>query len=159
MVLVGHSSGAQSALRTAPLVADRLVGVVLAGPALDPRARQLPGLLARFLGTVVHERLSELPAVLPWYARSGGPPWLRLVASVVTDRPEDLVGGLGLPVQVMSGERDRFAPPGWSAHLALLAGGRHTLLPGAHNICFTDPRAADQVLREAVSRWTDETTA
>lgn len=155
VVLVGHSSGAQSALRTAPLVADRLVGLVLAGPTLDPRARPLPALLARFVGTVAHEQLSELPAVLPWYVRSGGLPWLRLVRSVMQDRPEDLVGRLGLPVQVMSGERDRFAPPGWSAHLATLAGGRYDLLPGAHNACHTDPGAADRVLRAAVDRWTD----
>src|SRR3954469_14362278 len=47
VVLAGHSSGAQSAVRTALVVPDRLVGLVLAGPTLDPRARHLPVLLSR----------------------------------------------------------------------------------------------------------------
>jgi pimeloyl-ACP methyl ester carboxylesterase len=153
IVLVGHSSGAQSAIHTARLVPGRLAGLVLVGPTLDPRARHLPNLLVRLLLTVIHERLSELPAVLPWYVRSGGLSWLRLVGSVITDRPENGVRTLDLPVQVLSGELDRFAPPGWSSHLAGLASGRYTMLPGAHNACYTAPRATDAALRAAVVGW------
>jgi pimeloyl-ACP methyl ester carboxylesterase len=72
---------------------------------------------------------------------------------VITDRPENGVRTLDLPVQVLSGDRDRFAPPEWSSHLAGLASGRYTKLPGAHNACYTAPRATDEVLRAAVVRW------
>lgn len=66
VVLIGHSSGAQSAIRTALAVPDLLHGLVLTNPTLDPRARHLPGLLVRLVDTAVHERLSEFPDVLPW---------------------------------------------------------------------------------------------
>jgi pimeloyl-ACP methyl ester carboxylesterase len=39
LVLIGHSSGAQSAILAALAVPDRLAGVVLAGPTLEPGAR------------------------------------------------------------------------------------------------------------------------
>jgi hypothetical protein len=71
---------------------------------------------------------------------------------VISDRPENGVRTLDLPVQVLSGERDRFAPPRWSSPLAGLASGRYTMLPGAHNACYTAPRATDAVLPAAVVR-------
>jgi pimeloyl-ACP methyl ester carboxylesterase len=153
VVLGGHSSGSQSAVRTALAVPDRLAGLVLAGPTLDPRARDPAVLLARFLGTVTREKLPELPAVLPWYASSGGLPWLRLVASVIADRPEDLVGAVSTPVLVLAGDRDRFAPPAWAERLATLASAPCFLLPGPHNACFTSPAAADAALHQAVLGW------
>ena len=153
VVLVGHSSGAQSALRTALAVPDRVVGLVLAGPTLDPRARNPAVLLVRFLDTVAREKLPELPAVLPWYVSSGGLPWLRLVGSVITDRPEDLVAPVQPPVLVLTGDRDRFAPPGWAEHVATLSPAPCFLLPGPHNACFTSPDAADAAVHQAVLRW------
>jgi pimeloyl-ACP methyl ester carboxylesterase len=153
VLLVGHSSGAQSAIRAALLVPDRLRGLVLAGPTLDPAARSPLALLARLAETLRHERLSELPAVLPWYLRSGVLPWLRLVRSAVTDKPEAVAGQLRLPVLVLTGARDRLAPPDWAARLAALAGGSCQIVPGAHNACFTDAAATDAVLRRTVLDW------
>ena len=157
VVLAGHSSGAQSALRTVAAVRDRLTGLVLAGPTLDPAARRPAALARRFVATVAREKLPELPAVLPWYLASGGPPWLRLAGSAVRDRPEDLAPGVGLPVLVLTGERDRFAPPPWAERLAGLTGGSCVLLPGPHNACFTSPGAADAALHQAVLAWTAPT--
>jgi pimeloyl-ACP methyl ester carboxylesterase len=153
VVLVGHSSGAQSALRTGLATPDRIVGLVLAGPTLEPRARNPAVLAVRFLDTVAHEKLPELPAVLPWYLSSGGVPWLRLVRSVVTDRPEDLVAAVRPPVLFLTGDRDRFAPPTWAQHLAALRSAPCTLLPGAHNVCFTSPEAAGAAVHQAVLGW------
>ena len=157
VVLVGHSSGAQSAIRTALDLPDLIVGLVLAGPTLDSRARNPAVLLARFLDTVAREKLSELPAVLPWYIASGGLPWLRLAGSSVRDRPEDLLPGVRRPVLVLTGDRDRFAPPAWAQHLATLAKATCFLLPGPHNACFTSPEAADAALHQAVLGWATAT--
>ena len=159
VVLAGHSSGAQSALRTALDVPDRVVGLVLAGPTLDRRARNPAVLFVRFLDTVAREKLPELPAVLPWYISSGGLPWLRLVGSVITDRPEDLVADIQPPVLLLTGDRDRFAPPAWAEHLTALAGARCVLLPGPHNACFTSPETADAALHQAVLGWARTATA
>jgi pimeloyl-ACP methyl ester carboxylesterase len=153
VVLAGHSSGAQSALRTALAVPDRLLGVVLAGPTLDPAARHPAVLLVRFLDTILREKLPELPAVLPWYLSSGGLPWLRLVGSVLTDRPEDLLPAIRPPVLVLTGDRDRFAPPSWAERLATMSSAPCFLLPGPHNACFTSPEAADAAVHQAVLGW------
>ena len=159
LVLAGHSSGAQSALRTALAVPDRLTGVVLAGPTLDPRARRPSVLLLRFLDTVARERLPELAAVLPWYLSSGGVPWLRLVGSAVRDRPEDLLAAVRPPVLVLTGDRDRFAPPVWAQYLATLKSARCCVLPGPHNACFTNPEPMDAALHREVRYWAGTATA
>jgi pimeloyl-ACP methyl ester carboxylesterase len=152
VVLLGHSSGAQSALHTVGLVRDRLCGLVLAGPTLDPRARNLATLLLRLLRTLSGERLAEVAAVLPAYWRSGGFLWWRLVHSSVTDRPEDSPGPL-LPTLVVTGERDRLASPAWARQLAEALPARCLILPGAHNTCFTFPETTDAVIHEAVLGW------
>ena len=154
IVLLGHSSGAQAALRTALLVPDRLVGVALAGPTFDPAARSIPMLLRRAVSTLAHERPGEIPAVLPSYLHSGGHGVLRLLLDALRDRPEDRVGQLRVPVLMVTGERDGFAPPAWAHHLAGLAAGRCAIVPGAHNGCFPFPVQADTALREAVLAWT-----
>ena len=152
VVLVGHSSGAQSALHAIPLIPDRVFGLVLAGPTLDPRARNPAKLMLRLVRTVAREKLAELPAVMPAYLRSGGLSWLRLVSSSVTDRPEDVQTPVP-PTLVVTGERDRFAPPAWAGQLARLMSCRCVILPGAHNTCFTFPHTAAAVLHEAVINW------
>lgn len=154
VVLLGHSTGAQAAVRTASLVGDRLAGLVLAGPTFDPAARTVPKLLRRAAPTLAHERLAELPAVLPSYLHSGGISLLRFLLDALRDRPEDRVGQLRMPVLVVTGEHDGFAPPAWAHHLATLAAGRCAILPGAHNACFPYPVQADAALREAVLAWT-----
>jgi pimeloyl-ACP methyl ester carboxylesterase len=153
VVLIGHSSGAQSAIRVAHMVPDRLRGVVLGGPTLVPQARRVPGLLRRLVPTLAEEERGEIPAVMPSYARSGGIPLLWLIASSMRDRPEEAARGLIPPVLVITGERDRIAPPAWGQHLAGLAAGQCVVLPGAHNTCFTFPRDNNEVLRTTVTIW------
>jgi pimeloyl-ACP methyl ester carboxylesterase len=154
VVLLGHSTGAQAVLRTASLVPDRLLAAVLAGPTFDPAARTIRTLLRRALTTLAHERPAELPAVLPSYLHSGGPGLIRFLGDALRDRPEDLIATLRVPVLVVTGQRDGFAPPAWAHHLATLAAGRCAILPGAHNACFPFPELADAALREAVLAWT-----
>jgi pimeloyl-ACP methyl ester carboxylesterase len=154
VVLLGHSTGAQAVVRTAALVPDRLVGAVLAGPTFDPAARNIATLLRRALSTLAHEHPAEVPAVLPSYLHSGGLELVRFLRDGLRDRPEDLIGALQVPVLTVTGERDGFAPPAWAHHLATLAAGRCTILPGAHNACFPFPGQANAALREAVLAWT-----
>lgn len=153
VVLLGHSTGAQAAIRTALLVPDRLAGVVLAGPTFDPAARPAASLLRRAAVTLAHERPGELAAVLPSYLHSGGHGVLRLLRDGLRDRPEDRAGQLRVPVLTMTGERDGFAPPAWARRLATMASGQCAVLPGAHNACYPFPAQADAALRRAVQTW------
>lgn len=153
IVLLGHSTGAQAAIRTALLVPDRLAGVVLAGPTFDPAARGGAALLRRAVSTLAHERPGELAAVLPSYLHSGGHGVLRLLRDGLRDRPEEWAAALRVPVLTVTGERDGFAPPAWAQHLATVASGSCAVLPGAHNACYPFPVQADAALRAAVRTW------
>jgi pimeloyl-ACP methyl ester carboxylesterase len=148
VILLGHSTGAQSVLRTALQVPDRVTGVVLAGPTFDPAARTISALVRRAASTILHERPAELLAAGPSYLHSGGLPLLRFLLSALPDRPEDLVPLLTAPVLVITGEHDGIAPPAWARHLAALASAPCVVLPGAHNAPFPHPREADAAVRE-----------
>jgi pimeloyl-ACP methyl ester carboxylesterase len=76
-----------------------------------------------------------------------------IARSVVRDRPEEVAGEVDLPVLVLTGTRDRFAPPAWAEHLADWSGGRDQTMPGTHNTCFTAPRPAADAVHAAVQRW------
>jgi pimeloyl-ACP methyl ester carboxylesterase len=68
VVVAGHSTGAQLALRAALRAPERLHGLVLIGPTFEPRARRPTALLARHLRTSAFEppRAAALhPARLP----------------------------------------------------------------------------------------------
>jgi pimeloyl-ACP methyl ester carboxylesterase len=147
VVLLGHSTGAQAALKTAQLIPELIRGLVLAGPTFDPDARTISALIRRAVRTLPHEVPAELPAVIPSYIASGGRPMLRLIRSAMADRPEDQVQRLTMPSVVITGQHDGFAPPVWARHLAELASAQYVVLPGAHNGCFPYAQVADTALR------------
>jgi pimeloyl-ACP methyl ester carboxylesterase len=148
VILLGHSTGAQSVLRTALHMPDRVAGVVLAGPTFAPDVRTTPALLRRALATIVRETPTELMAVGPSYLHSGVLPLLRFLLSALPDRPEELVPRLTVPVLVVTGEHDGFASPEWAHQLARLASAPCVVLPGAHNAPFPYPQEADAALHQ-----------
>lgn len=153
VVLLGHSTGAQAVLRCALQVPERVAGIVLASPTFDPPARALGTLLVRALSTLPRETAGAVAAALPSYLRSGGLPLLRFVRSALADRPEELLPRLGVPVLVVTGQHDGFAPPAWARHLAGLAGSTGHVLPGAHTCQFPYAQAADILLHDTVRDW------
>lgn len=150
VLLAGHSTGAQAALLAGLETPERVAGLVLAGATFPPAARRPLGLAARVLRTLPHERLAELPAVLPDYLRAGRRMW-RLLASALADRPEDRIGRWDGPLLVVRGRQDAVCPADWAQELADRAPrGRCLTLPGAHNFPFTDPDPASAALRAAL---------
>jgi len=151
VVLVGHSTGAQAVLRAALQVPDRVAGLVLAGPTFDPAARSVLRVLRRAASTVPHEDPRELLAVAPSYLASGLVPLARFIGTALHDRPEETTARLDLPVLVVTGRRDGFAPPSWARHLARGAFARCVVIPGAHNAPFPHPDLADSAVHEFAS--------
>jgi pimeloyl-ACP methyl ester carboxylesterase len=143
VVLVGHSTGAQCALRAAVQLPDGgpVGGLVLAGPTVAPEQRRLTRLVAAAPTAYRRESVKEL-LVLKYVAR-WAPDVVRMLLSSTRDAPEQTIDRLRLPVLLTAGRQDSFAPPPWLATLARSAvrspSARIVRLPGSHNNPFTHP--------------------
>ncbi len=141
VLLVGHSTGAQLALRAAVAAPTRVAGLVLIGVTFDPPVRERWPRLVPRLRTYLHERPRELVLTVPDFVR-GGTRVAQYLASALRDRPEDHVGRVQCPVLVLRGRRDTLSPLPWARRLAAGAvDGRQLTLPGSHNVPYTHPGA------------------
>lgn len=117
VVLMGHSTGAQIALRVALARPALVAGLCLAGPTFPPSARRWMPLVRRVGATLRHERPSLAAATLPEYLR-GRSRVLTLLRSAMADRPEDVAGRVRCPLLVLRGRHDAVSPRAWVLQLA-----------------------------------------
>ncbi len=141
VVLVGHSTGAQLALRAAVAAPRRVAALVLVGITFDPPVRERRARLVPRLRTYLHERPRELVLTVPDFARGRGRV-AQYLGSALRDAAEDHLPHVSVPVLFLRGRRDALCPEPWAARLArLCADGELRTLPGAHNIPYTHPGA------------------
>lgn len=157
VVLGGHSTGAQAALRAAVLAPERVSAVVLAGLTFDPAARRPATLLRRVARVLATETPGELRAVAPAYAR-GRRRLVSLLRSGMADRPEDVVGDVACPMLLLRGRADPVCPASWVDALARRAPDAVTMtLPGGHNFPYghagATALAVARFVESAVSRY------
>ncbi|MFD1829960.1 alpha/beta fold hydrolase [Streptomyces desertarenae] len=137
VVLVGHSTGAQVALRVAADRPQTVESLVLMGPTFPPALRRAPGLLGALARTLAHEAPGELGATVPYYVRGGAREMLRYARSALHDAPERTIGRVTCPTLVLRGAHDALAPQEWARRLATAApNGRVRTVPGAHNFPY-----------------------
>ncbi len=150
LVVAGHSTGAQAALRAAVRAQEHgtVSSVVLAGLTMAPTQRQLLTLAATAPWAYRRDSPRELQGV-PDFAR-GALDLLRMVRSGIADRPEQHVARLTCPLTLTAGAQDAFAPRWW---LDVVASGasrsprvRVALLPGSHNNPYTHPAEVAELL-------------
>lgn len=154
VLLLGHSTGAQSALRAALEVPEAVHHLVLAGATFPPQARRAWPLVRAVLRTLLHEQPGQVPAVLPYYLR-GRHGLSTMVRTTLADAPEQAAGGLRPPLLVLRGENDGLCPREWAAKLAELGRGRAQSLPGAHNSPWTFADLNARVLHDLVRQGAD----
>ena len=141
VLLVGHSTGAQSALAAAVQLPDDgpVASLVLAGPTVAPEQRNLLRLVAAAPTAYRRDSPKQLFALQELAQRA--PDVLRMLASGIRDTPEETIGRLRLPVVLTAGRADTFAPSSWLAALAAAAvqapSARVVRLPGSHNNPYT----------------------
>jgi len=149
VVLVGHS---QSCLVVAAAaVGDpRVLGLLLLGPTPDPRLRRFPVLVARWVRTAAREPWWQVPLVVGQWLRTGPRAMAALWRRTVTQRLDDVLRRVAVPVVVVRGDADALVPRDWAAHLAACAPrGRLEELPGAaHMVLHTRPDDVARVARE-----------
>ncbi|MGN6754341.1 MAG: alpha/beta fold hydrolase [Intrasporangium sp.] len=153
LVLVGHSTGAQAALRAALQIQQWRddASVVLAGPTFAPGQRTLAGLLLRAPVAYRHDPPWELDPLQ--LLRAGPRDLLALIRSGQRDRPELRVRELRLPLTLTAGIHDALAPRGWLELLrsnAIASRRAHVVvLGGSHNNPWTHPAQLASVVRSA----------
>lgn len=106
-VLVGHSTGAQAAVRAARAVPERAEAVILARPTFPPAARRWWPLVARVVRTFPTS-LGEVRAAFPEYLR-GRRRLLTFLLTSMSDGPERVVGDLRCRLVIMRGVHDALA--------------------------------------------------
>jgi pimeloyl-ACP methyl ester carboxylesterase len=153
VVLVGHSTGAQAALRAALLIPERVTGVVLAGPSFDPVTRSLPRSVLGAVATLPREPIGAAEVAVPSYLHSGGVQLLRFVRSALAYRCEDHLPELAAPVVLLTAEHDPFSSPAWVAEMARSVSAPWHVLAGAHMSQYSNPDATDKLVRETVRGW------
>lgn len=143
VTLVGHSTGAQAALRAAISLQDSglVSSLVLAGPTVAPSQRSVGQLVVQAPAAYRQDSLREL-RVVPDIAR-GRLDVLRMLRSACRDTPERTVRDLRVPLLLTAGRADAFATQEWLHELAAAAIGspwvRVVRLPGSHNNPYTHP--------------------
>ena len=150
VVLVGHSAGCAVAIATA-VRCPSVAGLVLVGPSTDPRAGTWPRMIGRWLRTAVHERLWEVPLLVPQYRGTGLVSMARGMNTMRTFRPDHAIARTRVPVTVVRGARDRIAPDDWCHRLADSAGGPGSVVtvPGAaHMVPITHPADVAAAIHE-----------
>jgi pimeloyl-ACP methyl ester carboxylesterase len=147
-VLVGHSTGAQAAARVAVSVPDALAGLVLSAPTFAPGQRRMTRLAATAPAAFRRESPLELRVVRD-YLRAGRHV-VELLRSGMSDRIEDSVRALTVPVVLTAGVADALSPRHWLDELADTATPesqpRVVQLAGSHNFPFTHPRELAELI-------------
>ncbi|WP_433447174.1 alpha/beta fold hydrolase [Streptomyces sp. CA-142005] len=143
VVLLGGSFGCQVAVDAAVRHPDRIAGLVLVGPTLDPAARGFLRQLLRWLRNAPHERVSMAPLNLADYRDAGG----RRIAGAFTeslrDRIEDKLPHVVVPTLVVRGAQDRMVPQEWAEEVTrLLPAGRLAMVErSGHMVPYRQPHS------------------
>lgn len=140
VVLVGHSTGAQVALRAANQNPSRVRALVLLGMTFPPCLRQARSMPRAVVRTALREPVGMLYAVSQDYLRVGPRRLLPFLRSAWDDRPEDTLARTDCPVLLVAGQWDRLAPPGWIRWAAGRAPrGSAVTVPGSHGFPYNEP--------------------
>lgn len=121
--VVANSMGCQVAVAAALTYPERIDRLVLIGPTLDPAARNLGRLFARFLWTGIREDLTLGILIVLDYGRMGRriPPEL---CAMLAYRIEEKLPNIAIPTLFVRGEHDAIAPRAWLEKAARLVGER-----------------------------------
>jgi len=133
-VVVGNSFGCQVAVELAVRHPDRVAGLVLIGPTVDPSARTAPRQILRWLWDTALEDPLQLP-ILARDVRDAGP---RRVAGTLAHALEDPIERklprVRVPTLVTRGSREPIVPMAWAtAATRLLPTAELAVVPGPHN--------------------------
>lgn len=153
-VLVGNSLGCQVIAEMAARSPDRVAGVVLTGPTVDPAGRTLREQFKRLLVDAARERLSLVPTWLRDLGAAGLTKAWQTARYALENRIEENLPRLRVPALVVRGSRDPVVPQAWAERVAgLLPRGRLAGVSGGpHALNYSAPDELTLLIREFVER-------
>jgi 2-hydroxy-6-oxonona-2,4-dienedioate hydrolase len=139
---VGNSFGCQVLAEFAvrhPQYVDRLV---FQGPTIDPMARSLRAQLVRLLINSRREQRSMGWITIADYGSTGARRAWATVKLALSDKIEDKLPRIEVPVLVVRGERDAVVPQRWAEEVTRLLpkGQLHVIPQGAHTVNYSLPK-------------------
>jgi pimeloyl-ACP methyl ester carboxylesterase len=133
-VLLGNSFGCQVAVELAVRRPDRVGGLVLVGPTMDPSARTAPRQLLRWLADTTREDPLQLPILLRDVRDAGPRRVAATLAHALRDPIEAKLPLVKVPVLVTRGSREPIVPTAWAETATrLLPTADLAVVPGPHN--------------------------
>jgi 2-hydroxy-6-oxonona-2,4-dienedioate hydrolase len=148
--LVANSLGCQIVVDLAVRRPDRVQSLVLAGPTMDPAARNAGAQIVRWLRDWPGERPSLALAHLRDFALAGPRRALGTFRHALADRIEEKLPLVRAPTLVVRGELDPIVPQRWAAEVAhRVPGGRLAVIPrGPHCVNYSTPGAFARMVRD-----------
>ena len=149
-IVVANSLGCQVVTALAVSRPDLVGPLVLVGPSVDPTRRTARHQIFDLLRDSAREP-AKLVAVAARDAATNNVAWLAAVArSALSDRIEQRLPHIHVPVVVVHGGKDPFVTRAWAEQAASLApDGRLVVAPSeGHAVHFTDPECVAAIVRE-----------
>ena len=134
VAVLGNSFGCQVAVELAVRHPDRVRGLVLVGPTMDPSARTAPRQILRWLYDTAQEDPLQLPILVRDVLDAGPRRVAGTLAHALRDPIEDKLPLVKVPVQVTRGSGEPIVPRAWAqVATGLLPLGELAETPGPHN--------------------------
>lgn len=158
-VFIGNSYGCQIIVELAYRDPERVVGLVLNAPTMDPAHRTMFGVMVRFFADIPFEPWRLALVVARDYVRVGPRRFLATLRFALSDRIEEKLPGIAAPVIIVCGERDPVVTVAWAADAARLvglslrgsAGATLTVVPSAaHALPFDAPQTFATIIHDFV---------
>ena len=149
IVLLGNSFGCQIAVDYAARYPQRVQGIVLAGPTVEPSQRTLAKVVPYWLVNLRGEPFSLWLVCFRDFLDMGPRRLLGTFQHMLADRIEDKLPHVQAPTLVVRGEHDTTVPTHWAEEVVrLLPRGRLGEVPGAaHTVNFNAPARFERLVR------------
>ncbi|MEU6669093.1 alpha/beta hydrolase [Streptomyces sp. NPDC046727] len=154
VVLLGGSFGCQVAVDAAVRHPERIAGLVLVGPTVDPAARGFVRQLLRWMRNAPQERVSMAALNLADYRDAGGRRVVGAFAESLRDRIEDKLPHVVMPTLVVRGAQDRMVPQEWAEEATrLLPAGRLAVVENSgHMVPYRQAQALAGLVTDFLAR-------
>ena len=155
-LLLGNSMGCQVIVALTVAAPQRVAGLVLVGPTVDPQWRTFVKQVPRWLREGAREPLSLFPILALDYLRCGARRFFATGRFALAYRMEDELPFVLAPTLVVRGERDAFVSPAWAERVTrLLPNGESATIAGAaHAANYSAPHSLAHLVRAFLERAT-----